>query len=201
MPLGPSAAGIFSKRFARRLAIERHRCKARSLARGGSRPDHRSCTHKSRLLGNRWLMSASAPKAAAERTSVDVSNVPAAVIGQCVARRWPISPTCAATSRCRFRVSRPAAAIAMPVELTVILAQNAPTDDQSGNSRRIESATSHGPCSSRSRAHMRVFARKSAAVDPAATRGLRTRRDAALQPVCPGRSACQRLHVSLPSLP
>jgi hypothetical protein len=86
-------------------------------------------------------------------------------------------------------------------QLTVILAQNAPTEDQSGNLRRIESATSHGPCSSRSRAHMRVFARKSAAVDPAATRGLRTRRDAALQPVCPGRSACQRLHVPLPSLP
>jgi len=42
---------------------------------------------------------------------------------------------------------------------------------------------------------MRVFARKSAAVDPAATRGVRPRRDAALQPVCPAESACQRLHV------
>src|SRR5262249_26960638 len=72
------------------------------------------------------------------------------------------------------------AAIATPVELTVILGQDAPTEDQSGNSRRIESATSHGPCASRCRAHMRVLARKSAAVDPAATRSLRTRRDAAL---------------------
>src|SRR6266571_7051868 len=60
------------------------------------------------------------------------------------------------------------AAIATPVELTVILGQDAPTEDQSGNSRRIESATSHGPCASRCCAHMRVFARKSAAVDPAA---------------------------------
>src|SRR6516225_3265039 len=69
------------------------------------------------------------------------------------------------------------------------------------NPCRIEFATSRWPCASRSRARVRVFARKSAAVDPAATRGLRTRRDAALQPVCPGRSAGQRLHVSLPSLP
>jgi hypothetical protein len=29
MPLGPRAAGIFSKRYAPPLAIERHRCKAR----------------------------------------------------------------------------------------------------------------------------------------------------------------------------
>src|SRR5437763_1094985 len=29
MPLGPRAAGIFSKRYAPTLAIERHRCKAR----------------------------------------------------------------------------------------------------------------------------------------------------------------------------
>ena len=72
------------------------------------------------------------------------------------------------------------AAIAAPVELTIILGQDAPTEDQSWNSLRIECATSHGPCASRCRAHMRVFARKSAAVDPAATRGLRARRDAAL---------------------
>jgi hypothetical protein len=54
------------------------------------------------------------------------------------------------------------------------------TLDTSLDSRRIESATSHGPCVSRFRAHVRVFARKSAAVDPAATRGMRTRRDATL---------------------
>jgi hypothetical protein len=94
-----------------------------------------------------------------------------------------------------------AAAIATPVELTVILGQNAPTEDQSANSRSIESATSHGPCASRSRAHIRVFACRRAAVDSETTRGLRTGCDAPLQSVYPGRSACQRLHVSLPSLP
>jgi uncharacterized protein (DUF1330 family) len=34
--------------------------------------------HKSRLSGNGWLTSALPPKAAVERTSVDVSNVPRA---------------------------------------------------------------------------------------------------------------------------
>ena len=82
------------------------------------------------------------------------------------------------------------AAIAAPVELTVILGQDAPTEDQSGNSRRIECATSHGPCASRCRAHMRVFARESAAVDPAATRGLRTTRDAEYVPDIQRVSAC-----------
>ena len=87
------------------------------------------------------------------------------------------------------------AAIAAPVELTIILGQDAPTEDQSGNSRRIECATSHGPCASRCRAHMRVFARKSAAVDPAATRGLRTRRDASVI------STSRTFNVSAPACP
>ena len=81
-------------------------------------------------------------------------------------------------------------------------AQRTNNEVQNGNWRRIEPATSHRPCSaSRSRAHVRVFARNRAAVDAAAACGLRTRRDAALQPICPGRSTCQRLHVSLPPLP
>jgi predicted phosphodiesterase len=37
-------------------------------------------------------------------------------------------------------------------------------------------------------------------MDPETTRGLRARRDAALQPVSPGRSAHLSLHVPLPAL-
>src|SRR5215467_9385831 len=40
------------------------------------------------------------------------------------------------------------AAIATPVELTVILGQNSPTEGQNGNPRRIEFATSRWPCAS-----------------------------------------------------
>src|SRR5215469_17456528 len=45
------------------------------------------------------------------------------------------------------------------------------------------------------------FTRGCAAVDAEATHRLRTRRDAALQSVRPGRSACLSLHVPLPTLP
>jgi len=50
------------------------------------------------------------------------------------------------------------------------------------------------------RAHVRVFAGRRAAVDPAATLSLRTGCDATLQSVYPGRSACLSLHVCLPAL-
>src|SRR5262249_18092868 len=49
-------------------------------------------------------------------------------------------------------------------------------------------------------AHVRVFAGRRAAVDPAATLSLRTGCDATLQSVYPGRSACLSLHVCLPAL-
>src|SRR5262249_60406299 len=44
------------------------------------------------------------------------------------------------------------------------------------------------------------FTRDCAAVDAEATRRLRTRRDAALQPIRPGHSAHLSLHVPLPAL-
>jgi hypothetical protein len=50
-------------------------------------------------------------------------------------------------------------------------------------------------------AHIRVFARRHAAMDPAATRGLRTGRDAALPAVHLRHWPCQVVHVPLPSLP
>src|SRR5205823_1162184 len=50
-------------------------------------------------------------------------------------------------------------------------------------------------------AHVRVIARRRAAMDPAATRGLRTGRDAALPAVHLRHWPCQIMHVPLPSLP
>ena len=50
-------------------------------------------------------------------------------------------------------------------------------------------------------AHVRLLARRRAAMDPAATRGLRTGRDAALPAVHLRHWPCQVVHVPLPSLP
>jgi hypothetical protein len=66
---------------------------------------------------------------------------------------------------------------------------------------RHTTASDHRPFSSlRPRAHVSVFACRCAAVDPEATRRLRTGCDATLQSVYPGRSACLSLHVPLPAL-
>jgi hypothetical protein len=70
------------------------------------------------------------------------------------------------------------------------------------NSHRTGGATSHRPCGGpRRRAHVCVLARRGAAVDPAAARGLRTGRDAALPAVRLGHWPCQGVYVPLPSLP
>jgi hypothetical protein len=69
-----------------------------------------------------------------------------------------------------------------------------------GNRAALNLRLAAWPCASRSRARVRVFARKSAAMDPAATRGLRTRRDAALQPVCPGRSSALACLITVATL-
>ena len=98
-----------------------------------------------------------------------------------------------------------AAAIAMAVELTRSTATNTTNTqrrlDNGTSHRTTHSATGHRARSApRARARIRV-ARGRAAVEPGATGSLRTGRDAALQPICSGRSAGVGLHVALPPLP
>src|SRR5262249_31982073 len=70
------------------------------------------------------------------------------------------------------------------------------------NARPAKPPADHSRCGAPgSRAHVRVFARRRAGMDPAATRGLRTGRDPALPAVHLGHWPCQVGDVPLPALP
>src|SRR5262249_55044489 len=102
----------------------------------------------------------------------------------------------------RNTVASKATLHAMVVALTI--------DTRTETTWRIDNARSyptkppadHSRCgTSGPLAHVRVSARRRAAMDPAATRGLRTGRDAALSAVHLRHWPCQVMHVQLPSLP
>lgn len=95
-----------------------------------------------------------------------------------------------------------AAAVGIADELTVNNGKGKGRLKNENSHRTTESTSGHWPFSGlRPRAGVCVFACRRTAVDPAATRRLRTRCDATLQSVRPGRSACLSLHVPLPTLP
>ena len=95
-----------------------------------------------------------------------------------------------------------AAAVGIADELTVNTGKGTGRLKNENSHRTAESTSGHWPFSSlRPRAGVCVFACRRTAVDPAATRRLRTGCDATLQSVRPGRSACLSLHVPLPTLP
>src|SRR5438105_4346995 len=93
--------------------------------------------------------------------------------------------------------------LALVVELTVDTRTETRWRVDHGHSYRPTKAPAdHSRCGAPGpRAHVRVLARCRAAMDPAATRGLRTGRDAALPAVRLGHWPCQGVHVPLPSLP
>src|SRR5215467_5630385 len=95
-----------------------------------------------------------------------------------------------------------AAALGIADELTVNTSKGKGRLKNENSDRTTESTSGHWPFSGlRPRAGVCVFACRRTAVDPAATRRLRTGCDATLQSVRPGRSACLSLHVPLPTLP
>jgi hypothetical protein len=95
-----------------------------------------------------------------------------------------------------------AAAVGIADELTVNTSKGKGRLKNENSDRTTESTSGHWPFSGlRPRAGVCVFACRRTAVDPAATRRLRTGCDATLQSVRPGRSACLSLHVPLPTLP
>src|SRR5215471_8296025 len=77
---------------------------------------------------------------------------------------------------------------------------NGRIDDGNAHHTINTAAAPRGCCAACSCADICNFTRGCAAVDAAATRRLRTRRDAALQPVRPRCSAHLSLHVPLPAL-
>src|SRR5919204_4413926 len=103
----------------------------------------------------------------------------------------------------RITVASTATPLAMVVEVTIDTRTETRRRVDNGHScRPTKAPADHSRCGAPGpRAHVRVLARHRAAMDAAATRSLRTGRDAALPAVRLGHWSCQVVHVPLPSLP